>query len=53
MVKRVIISFSDEELEKIDTLSASVNLSRNKLIQQICRQYFGMPSVLKEAEVIE
>ena len=53
MVKRVIISFSEEVLEKIDTLSENVNLSRNKIVQQICRQYFGMPSVLKGAEVVE
>ena len=50
MVKRVIVSFSDEEIEKIDTRAKLVNLSRNKLIQQICRQYFGMPSALKEVE---
>ena len=51
MVKRVIVSFSEEEVDKIDTLAQNINLSRNKLIQQICRKYFGMPSLLKEATV--
>ena len=48
MTKRVIISFSDEEAEKIDSLSQEINLSRNMLVQQICRKYLGMPSLLKE-----
>lgn len=50
MVKRVIITFSDEEIERIDAIAKSVNLSRNKLIQQICRQYIGLPSALKEGK---
>jgi len=46
--KRIIISLSEEEVEKIDHLSQEVNLSRNALIQQICRKYLGLPSLLKE-----
>ena len=50
MVTRIIITFSDEEAEKIEALAQRVNLSRNKLVQQICRKYLGMPSLLKEEE---
>jgi len=50
MVKKVIITFSDEEVEKLETLAQRVNLSRNKLVQQICRKHLGLPSLLNEEE---
>lgn len=53
MVKRVIVVFSDEELEKLTNYAKLNNISRNKLIQQICRMWVGLPSLLKEVETYE
>ena len=50
MAQRWIITFSDEEGENLVALAQRVGMTRNKLVQQICRKYLGMPSLLKEAE---
>ena len=51
LVKKEVSTYlDDKELKLIETLAEKVNLSRNKIIQQICRKYFGLPSVLLEAD---
>ena len=50
MVKRVIITFEKEVIEEIDKRAKIRGVSRNKYIAQICRNYLGFKSLLKEAE---
>lgn len=49
MVRRVIITFEDEVLEEIDKRAKIRGVSRNKYVAQICRNYLGFKSLLKEA----
>lgn len=49
MTKRVIISFDDVVVEKLDEMAVKVGISRNMLVEQICREKLGLPSLLKEA----
>ena len=48
-MKRAIISFEDEVLEEIDKRAKIRGVSRNKYVAQICRNYLGFKSLLKEA----
>ena len=47
MVKRIIVTFEDEVVDKLNEMAKSVNTSRNSLVNQIVRKYFEFSSLLK------
>ena len=49
MIKRIIVTLDDEAVEKLDQRANEANVSRNALVNQIVRAYFGLPSLLKDA----
>jgi len=50
MVARIIITLDDEVVQLLNDKAEEVSLSRNQLVGQICRKYFGLPNVFEEAE---
>jgi len=50
---RITAYFNHEEIGRVEALAEKVNISRNKIIQQITRKYFGLPSMLQDAKYYE
>ena len=47
---RITAYLNHEEIGRVEALAETVNISRNKIIQQITRKYFGLPSMLQNAK---
>lgn len=49
MSERIIITVKKELLTKLNSSADAMNVSRNMLINQICRKHFGLENMLQEA----
>ena len=50
MVKKLIISFSDEENELLKVLASQRSVTKNVLVKHICRKHFGLGSIFSEGD---
>lgn len=46
--KRVLISFEEEVIDKLDEKAGQYGITRNLYVVQICRKHLGFPSVIRE-----
>ena len=49
MVKRIIVTFSDDMVKLLDEKAERLDITRNLFITQICRKHLNMPNIF-EAE---
>ena len=48
MPERVIITFDDEVLQRLNSTAKAKKVTRNLLVAQICRKYFALENILQE-----